>query len=62
MGENSFLYEMTPIYMKVKNKNDRVAYPESVHIHLKANSLHEYALYSHEPNSIVIFMAICGIV
>ena len=33
MGTNSFLYEMTPIYVGDNNENDRVASPESVHIH-----------------------------
>ena len=31
MGANSFLYEMTPIYLGANNENDRVASPESVH-------------------------------
>ena len=35
MGANSFLYEMTPIYMGGNNENDRVACLESVPIHLK---------------------------
>ena len=33
-GANSFLYEMTPIYMGDINENDRVASPESIPIHL----------------------------
>ena len=37
MGANSFLYEMTPIYKRGNNENDRVASPESVHIHLNMN-------------------------
>ena len=36
MGANSFLYEMTSIYMGCNNENDRVASPENVPIHLKA--------------------------
>ena len=34
MGANSFLYEMTPVYMGGNNENDRVASPESLLIHL----------------------------
>ena len=34
MGADSFLYEMTPIYMGGNNENDRVAFPESIPIHL----------------------------
>ena len=33
--ENSFLYETTLIYMGDNNEIDRVAFPESVDIHLK---------------------------
>ena len=33
--ENSFLYELNPIYMGGNNENDRVVFPESVLIHLK---------------------------
>ena len=35
VGANSFLYEMTPIYMGGNYKNDKVASPESVPIYLK---------------------------
>ena len=35
MGANSFLHEMTPIYMGGHNENGRVASLESVPIHLK---------------------------
>ena len=35
MGANAFLYEMIPIYMGGNNENDRVAFLESVPIHLK---------------------------
>ena len=34
MGANSFLFEMTRIFMGGNNKNDKVASPESVPIHL----------------------------
>ena len=33
-GANSFLYEMTPIYMGGNNENDEVASPESVTVTL----------------------------
>ena len=36
MGADSFLYVMTTIYMGGNIKNDRVAFPESEHIHLNA--------------------------
>ena len=35
MSKNSFLYDMTPVYMGGNNENDRVASPESRAIHLK---------------------------
>ena len=35
MGANSVHYGITPIYMGGNNKNDRVASPESISIHLK---------------------------
>ena len=35
MGANSFLHEMTPIYMGGNNENDRVASPESISSHLE---------------------------
>ena len=34
MGANSFLFEMSPIYMGGYNENDSVGSPESVHIQL----------------------------
>ena len=35
MGANSYLYEMTQIYIGGKDENDRVASPESVPIQLQ---------------------------
>ena len=40
MGANSFLYEMTPIYMGGNNENDRVASLESVPIQHKHSVVH----------------------
>ena len=36
LGANSFLEEMTTVYMGGNNENDRVASPESVPIHLNS--------------------------
>ena len=35
MGANSFLYEMTSIYMGGNNGNEKIASSESIPIHLK---------------------------
>ena len=35
IGANSFLYEMTPIYIRGNNENDRAASPEIINIHLE---------------------------
>ena len=37
MGANSFLYEMTLIYMGGNNENGRAASPESVPIHFNGS-------------------------
>ena len=33
VGANSFLYEMTPIYIGGSNENDRVTFPEYIFTH-----------------------------
>ena len=34
MGANSFLYEITPVYMGGNTESDRVSFPESIPFHL----------------------------
>ena len=41
MGEISFLYEVTLIYMGGNNENDRVISPENVHIYLNCEQIYQ---------------------
>ena len=54
MGANSFLYEMTPIYMGGNNENDRDFFPKSVSIYLMLNRY----IFKDSTLSFVVFLAL----
>ena len=55
IGANSFLYEMTQLYIGGTNENDRVASPESVLIHLKVYFNCDCAILQSSQDMIISF-------